>query len=167
MRSARIAATIGILAAVGSCLYWLTYVPLECSRAIYRAEALLKVAEKLNDPYRDALSARQSLEMLHACDRETTNVSAPMLAALSNRILARHEQAVAAYAASLKIDRRPEIYLGLGLEQIAAGHRTAGIDSLVRSCSFDPKYLDAIDDGLAREEVRKRLTATYGADWLR
>ena len=90
----------------------------------------------------------------------------PMLIAWSYRFLLRHDFAVRYYEDALAIDRRPEIYLGLGTEQLRAGWREAAVNNLFQACSFDPRLLDVIEDGRARIEVRKRLVAAYGESWL-
>ncbi len=76
------------------------------------------------------------------------------------------QTAIADYRRALEIDRRPEIYLHLGLAQLDAPDRAAAIESLVRACAFDPSRLGAIDDNL-RPEIKELLRARYGEEWVR
>jgi tetratricopeptide (TPR) repeat protein len=74
--------------------------------------------------------------------------------------------AIADYRRALEIDRRPEIYLHLGLAQLQTTDRSTGLESLVRACAFDPSRLGAIDESLQRE-VKRTIRARYGQGWMR
>ena len=147
-------------------LYQCAYVPIHCSREVWRSEQRLATSAEGTDRSSQASAADQALARLSRCDARPLDVNVPMLIALSYRFLLRHDFAVRSYEDALAIDRRPEIYLGLGMEQLQVGSREAAVNTLFQACSFDPRLLDAIDDGQARVEVRKRLVATYGESWL-
>ena len=147
-------------------LYRCTYLPLRCSRDISRSEAELVKAAERDDGYSKVMAARGALERLHHCYIRPVDVDPPLLTALSYRFLQRHDRAIEWYERALAIDRRPEIYLGLGLEQLKAGRREEGIENLTMACGFAPPMLDSIDDGVARQEVQRRIAARYRPDWL-
>ena len=169
MTSSRLLRRLGAFAAIVMAtlaLYQCTYVPIHCSREVWRSEQRLSTLADRNDRFAQASAANETLSRLSSCDTRPLDVNVPMLIALSYRFLLRHEFAVRSYEQALTIDRRPEIYLGLGMEQLQAGSREAAVNTLFQACSFDPKLLDAIDDGQARVEVRKRLVAAYSESWL-
>jgi hypothetical protein len=147
-------------------LYQCAYVPIHCSREVWRSEQRLATSAEGDDRSSQASAADRTLARLSRCDGRPLDVNVPMLIALSYRFLLRHDFAVRSYQDALAIDRRPEIYFGLGTEQLQAGWRDAGMNSLFQACSFDPRLLDMIEDGQARVEVRKRLVAAYGESWL-
>jgi tetratricopeptide (TPR) repeat protein len=169
MTSSRVLRRLGAFAAIVMAtlaLYQCTYVPIHCSREVWRSEQRLSTSVDRSDRFAQASAANETLTRLSACDTRPLDVNVPMLIALSYRLLLRHDFAVRSYERALAIDRRPEIYLGLGMEQLEAGSRQAAVNTLLQACSFDPKLLDAIEDGQARVEVRKRILAAYGESWL-
>ena len=147
-------------------LYQCTVLPIRCSREVWRSEQRLSTSAEHDDRFYQAGAANQTLTRLSACNARPLDVNVPMLIALSYRFLLRHDFAVRSYERALAIDRRPEIFLGLGMEQLQTGAREAAVNTLFQACSFDPRLLDAIEDGQARVEVRKRLIGTYGEPWL-
>ncbi len=159
--------TLAVVAFAAFAVYQCAYVPIHCSREVWRSEQALAAAAERGDRSLEANAANQALRRLQPCgESRPLDVNVPMLVALSYRFLLRHDLAVKAYEDALAIDRRPEIYLGLGSEQLQAGRREEAVNSLFQACSFDPRILDAIDDGQARLEVRKRLVAAYGESWF-
>jgi len=72
----------------------------------------------------------------------------------------------ALYERALAIERRPEIYFGLGMAQLDMLQRSAAIENLTRACAFDPARLANIPYPEIRDETRRRLRATYGPDWM-
>jgi tetratricopeptide (TPR) repeat protein len=169
MTSSRLLRRLGAFAAIVMATFALhqcTYVPIHCSREVWRSEERLSTSAERDDRFYQASAANQTLTLLSACDARPHDVNVPMLIALSYRFLLRHDFAVKSYQRALSIDRRPEIYLGLGMEQLQTGAREAGVNTLFQACSYDPRLLDVIEDGQARVEVRKRLIARYGQSWL-
>jgi hypothetical protein len=75
--------------------------------------------------------------------------------------------AIAHYQRALAIERRPEIYLRLGLAQLEALDRKAAIESFVRAGAFDPSLIGEIPYKDVRSETRRRIEATYPAGWIR
>ena len=157
-------AVIGSMALIG--LYRCSYHPLQCSREAFRAERDLLFAINRDQMFGPAITARRSIERLMPCATRPLDANRSALIALGYRLLQQHEDSIDWYERALAIDRRPELYLGLGTEQLRAGNREAGIQNLVRACTFAPPLLQEIDDGTARKEVQRRITAERGTGWL-
>jgi tetratricopeptide (TPR) repeat protein len=148
-------------------LYRCSYLPVRCGNDVAQSERDLVAAAQRDDGYKTIVAGRAALRRLRRCHVRPLNVDPPLLTALSYRFLLDHERAIEWYQRALAIDRRPEIYLGLGLEQLKAGRRQEAIESLTLACAFAPAMLDSIDDGIARQQVQQRIKERYGADWLK
>lgn len=162
----RIAAMLVVIAATVVALDWFVALPLRCSHAASVGAAELDNAGEVVDE-RTARLVRRVGASLQDCD----SVTPPD--ALIFFVRGAAEQgggdvptAIADYRRALEIDRRPEIYLHLGLAQLTASDRAAGLESLVRACTFDPSRLGALDDS-TRREVKGIIRARFGADWMR
>jgi len=151
----------------GFALYRCSYVPLLCSREVWRSEKELLAAAEGADSYYRIVAARDSLARVLECDSRPLDVNRPVLIALSYRFMEQHPQSVVWYQRALSIDRRPEIYLGLGIEQVRAQRRAEGIESLALSVAFAPTMLDSIDDPVLRNAVKNRVADKFGADWMK
>ena len=116
----------------------------------------LRIAAALPDNPGVSRIARRNLELLGECRVFcTTSVDWYMASAANERLLGRNADAVLKYERALAYDRRPEIYLNLGLAQLAAGQQAEGVRTLVLACIYNPEYLDEISDHYA--EVRQAI----------
>ena len=163
---ARIAAVLVVIVAAGFALDWFVAVPLRCSHAASVGAAELDNAGETVDE-QTAKLVRRIGASLQGCDC----VTPPDARIFFVRGAAEQggedlHTAIADYRRALDIDRRPEIYLHLGLAQLAASDRAAAIENLVRACAFDPGRLSALDDA-TRREVKQTIRARYGAEWMR
>jgi tetratricopeptide (TPR) repeat protein len=148
-------------------LYRCSYLPIHCSIAAATSERQLVAALDHDDDYGNIVAGRRALDRLRNCDIHPLEIDPPLLIALSYRVQHQYNRAIASYERCLTIDRRPEIYLGLGMTQIKVGRRQEALQNLVLACAFDPTKLDAIDDGPMREDVKRAINAQYGPDWLK
>jgi tetratricopeptide (TPR) repeat protein len=147
-------------------LYRCSYLPVRCSLDVHQCEKELVAAAERGEGYSTIVAARRALVRLQRCYVRPLQVDPPLLTALSYRFLQQHDLAIEWYQRTLIVDRRPEIYLGLGLEQLKAGRRAAAIENLTLACAFAPAVLDSIDDGIARQQVTQRIREQYGPNWL-
>ena len=85
-----------------------------------------------------------------------------MLEAENLRVLGRHIEAVAAYRRALRFERRPEIYLQLGLTQVEAGQEKEAFIHLLKAVSFDSRLLSAVPFLEIRSRLEKELTKKLG-----
>ena len=123
----------------------------------------LRLAVALPDNPGVSRIARRNLELLGECRIFcTTSADWYMASAANERLLGRNADAVAKYERALAYDRRPEIYLNMGLAQLAAGQQVEGVRTLVLACIYNPEYLDEISDHnaevrQARDEYQLRM----------
>jgi tetratricopeptide (TPR) repeat protein len=162
----RIVLALLVLSAAAVALRWWVVLPLRCSHAASVGAAELDNVSDTAD-YRPESLARSIDTSLEGCDC----VSPPDARICFVRGAVAQgggdlRTAIEGYRRALEIDRRPEIYLHLGLAQLQTSDRAAGIENLVRACAFDPARLSAIDDNL-RSEIKRRIRARYGTEWVR
>ena len=158
---ARVVALVLLAVATGYALErWVVH-PLRCSRAASFGAAALEAAESRAA----ALNIRAELESCTCVSPPDAII--PVARGAAAMVEGDARRAVAEYQRALAIDRRPEIYFQLGLAQLEARDRAAGIESLARACAFDPARLADIADADVRREVRQRLALAYGRDWVR
>jgi tetratricopeptide (TPR) repeat protein len=147
-------------------LYRCTYMPVRCSVVSASVERQLLAAMNRNDEYAGIVTGRQVQDTLRDCVIHPLQIDPPLLTALSYRMTHQYRHSIEWYERALTIDRRPEIYFGLGMTQLKANRRAEAMQNLTRAVAFDPMVLDGIDDGAVRDEVKRRVIAQYGADWL-
>ena len=161
----RAAALLLLVAATGYALR-VTLLPLRCERAASLGAAALQASEQKSD-----YAKRRVAESVRADLRGCECVSPPdvevfFTLAGASSALGDARATVAYCRRALAIERRPEIYFALGLAQLDALDRPGAIDSLTRACAFDPKRLADIPYDDVREETKRRIAMTQGADWL-
>lgn len=72
---------------------------------------------------------------------------------LNLRLLLRHDEAARVYREALEIDRRPELYVALGITLVESGHAEEAITPFVNAGLFEPMYITDIYP----EELRLRV----------
>lgn len=141
-------------------------VPLRCVHAASLGQVSLEDAVQRGDA-EARLVARRVRADLDGCGRVSPPVVAiPVTLGAALEASGDSRAAVAEYERVLRIDRRPEIYLRLGLAQLNAFDRAGALDNLTRACTFKPALLAEIPYKEVRLETRERIIAAYGADWL-
>ncbi len=155
-----------LIAATAWALDRWTVLPLRCSHAASVGAADLDNASDTAD-YRPEALARRINASLEGCNC----VSPPDARICFVRGAVAQgggdlTSAIADYRNALEIDRRPEIYLHLGLAQLQTSDRSTGLENLVRACAFDPSRLGAIGESL-RREIKASIRARYGPGWIR
>ncbi len=162
----RAVALLVLIGATGYSLYLWSYLPLRCVHAASLGAAALNAAEQRNEYLMHRLAGRVRSD-LDGCDCVfRADVRIPF--ALGDAAVAAGDarSAVREYQQALLLDRRPEIYLNLGLAQLEALDRPAAVDNLARACAFNPALLSEIPYEEIRQETRQRLRVTYGEDWI-
>lgn len=149
LRALRLLALVALLAATALALHRFAIAPLICARATSRASAELDLPQ----PRQAALRAVAALSDCAPTVRGLFTV------AQAQSILGDRHAAIATYQRALEIDRRPEIYFALGMEQLELLDRPAAIRNLARACAFDPARLQDIPYRDVRREVRMRIAA--------
>ena len=118
---------------------------------IRKREIENSTANTLNetDPMRAARRARRTLEMLSVCEEDLRHdVDFYMLAAANDRILGAQADAEAMYAKGLELDRRPELYYGLGSVQLEQGKTSAAVASFVNAVTFNREMMNDVPSAI-------------------
>jgi O-antigen ligase len=161
----RIAGVLLIAAAAAYSLYQVVYVPLRCARAASVGAAALGSTHGDAAIQREADRVRASLRGCECVSAREAHI--PFMLAGVLTTLDDNRAAIAEYERALTIEQRPEIYFDLGMAHLAVLERDAAIANLTRACAFDPARLADIPYPDIRDEIERRLRATYGADWVR
>ena len=91
--------------------------------------------------------ARKNAERVEPCIPQAPfMIDLYMIAALDRRVLGQYDQAARLYQRALEYDRRPELYLQLGLTDLQMNRRPEARKALERAILFAPSMLDEIDD---------------------
>ena len=122
-----------------------------------QTEQAWEAAAAAGDNWTIIFQARRRLEIAQECLTPTTaTVELLMVAAANARLIKRFPKAIDDYRAALRIDQRPEIYFNLGIAEVDAGSREAGIEDLVIA-GRTGSYWNLIEDEAVRNEVTRRL----------
>lgn len=116
------------------------------------------------------IAARRNLDAVLPCTSATCrDIAVDMLAAANYRLLGQNDTAVQFYEHALRLDRRPEILMNLGVTELAAGDRAAARRHLLQASLFNVYMVAQIEDGVMRQEVVKELIALRpeNADFIR
>lgn len=141
------------------------YVPLHCNVVEKELETRTSFAYRILGTLKSEVMARNNLDDLKACAaHDPTNVNDSMIAAANFAILGQSDAAVREYQNALIYDRRPEIYLNMGLDLLQL-HRTAEAErALVTAALFNPAVVDDIPYEAVQASVRRQVSATF-ASW--
>ncbi|HYM61680.1 MAG TPA: hypothetical protein VEZ11_12405 [Thermoanaerobaculia bacterium] len=156
----RVAAAMLLAGAAAYTLDRLCVEPLRCARAASAGATSLDALVRSDDLNRRV--AYTILANLRPCECLTpsdTRILATRGAAFA--VAGDARSAIADYRAALATERRPEVYLELGLAQLDAFDRAGAIDSLTRACAFDPSRLSDIPYEEIRNEVKRRFVAVH------
>ena len=132
--------------------------PLLCNRMratiIHRNELIDRAT-----PYRAAAILRQNINDAERCLAKTPgDVSLLFQEGEAWRRLGDNDNAIAAFNTALQYDRRPEIYIALGIAHEGAGHQQLAINALMQAARFyrDPGRIDYTMPGAANRELVKQ-----------
>ena len=159
------AALLLLVLAVAVSLRYAVWLPLVCEARV--THALRTLNDAADRPTAVQLSAARSAQSsLSMCDcLAGSDFKLMYVRGTALRYLGDPAGAIDAYHRALAVDRRPEIYLALGLAQLDALDRPAAIESFAAAGAFAPARLEGIPYEDVRKEVEERIRATYGADW--
>ena len=162
----KVIALLALAAATIVSLRWTVDLPLVCEKNATRAIGLLNAAENGSDAARRA-AARRAEDDLQQCEcLERTDFKIAFARGLAYRYRGDTQGAIREFRTALTVDRRPEIYLALGLTQLDAIDRAGAIESFIAVGSFAPARLEEIPYADVRQEAKQRVRAAYGAEWV-
>jgi tetratricopeptide (TPR) repeat protein len=139
-----LASAVVVAVAVGA--IWTTVVlPWRCGSAEMRIGDTTAQAWAAPGQPRSRELAEANLRELAPCVRAMpTSIICRTLAAQNQRLLLRHDDAVASLRGALEYDRRPELYHTLGVALVEAGRTEEAIEPFVQAGLFTPKYIPEI-----------------------
>lgn len=165
-RLLRVTALLALAAATIALLRWTVYLPLVCEENATRSIAILDAAAYGTDAAREA-AARRAESYLRGCEcLEGTDFNIAYARGYAYRYRGDPQSAIREFRRALSVDRRPEIYLALGLAQLDAFDRPGAMESFVAAGAFAPDRLDEIPYKDVRREAQRRIRAVYGEHWV-
>jgi hypothetical protein len=161
MRLIRITFAVVVIAFAAALIRTVVWQPYRCGRSEKTLEALIAGAFESADAYQANSIARQVVDSAEACLRHTPDdVALYMIAGAGYRIVERPVDAVRMYRTALRYDRRPELYLNLGLADIQAGNTNDAFVSLLTAAVFRPELLEDMPS-----PMRQRVEAALKRYW--
>lgn len=147
------AASVLLVLCAAALMSWKTVSPWQCNVEVkslrVRSQMVMTTTSGLNV----VRTAQENLVRAERCiGRIPGRVDMHMIAAANAQMLGKPIAAAAHYAAALKIDRRPELYLALGSTELELGQRSSGLKHLVRARQFT-QYMQSDVPEDVRSEV--------------
>lgn len=148
MRALRRIAAVAVILATGWLIYRFSYLRYVCHATEVRIQQ--ETSEQIRQrPPLSRIEARRQVEEIRSCvDRFPWIVNLYMVEAANLRMIGRDAEAISAYEAALRYDRRPEIYLNLGRVEANVGDSDAirhlaiaGLTSALANASLVPVHL--------------------------
>ena len=123
------------------------YRPYRCNQVVKATMPGALAAFSSADQYYAVQLARKSADRVEPCIAQAPfMIDLYMIAAVDRRVLGQYGKAVKLYEHALEYDRRPELYLQLGLSELQLNRRSEARKALERAILFAPSMLDEIDD---------------------
>ena len=118
--------------------YRIAWPEYRCNLMLSRIKSVMEHQDNRSD-FRTITMARRNLELLiQDCAKcRTQRVDYLLMKGNNEVLLHQHTGALATYRQALQFDRRPEIYLNIGLTEIDRGNYPGGLDNLITACAFN------------------------------
>jgi len=154
MKWLKLALSAAIAAAAFLAIRYVSYTPVRCNDVAMNVGGQMTNMLLWSDQSRVTVATRENLARLEPCRRKVPwNVNLHMLTAANYSLRDMHEEAVREYREALRYDRRPEIYLGLGLELVKAGRVDEAIEPLTIAYSINKDFIYEITNSAIQERV--------------
>jgi hypothetical protein len=140
-----IVAVLVLVAAAVAVQRWCV-LPWQCATVVKRVRERSERLRATND-YRTRTIARRNLELLGPCDVCCrNNVDYLMVKGGNQFALEDYAGALATNQHALTVDRRPEIYLDIGLAQLNLGRTAEATETLMAGSRFNFAIIDEVPD---------------------
>ena len=167
MKLGRVLVAVVVIVAFAAAIRSFVVLPLQCQLVVKRTEDRTREVMAARPGFR-AVLARENIRALRRCEgRYPPDINLFMLLGANYQLAEEWEQAAEAYASALRIDRRPEIYINLGVTLLQLNEEQKAIDAFVTACAFAPQMLEEVPMGPVRDKVVKAIEQQYGPNWLR
>ena len=134
--------------------YRLAWKPFLCNIDKAHAQIVLLSIFDLPPTLTVASNARRGITTMEQCIAACpTDVDLYMTLAGYEQVIGRSRDAIETYRNALAYDRRPEIFLNIGLLQLQMNQRDAAIASLTDACLFNINFVNEISNLSDRDEV--------------
>jgi tetratricopeptide (TPR) repeat protein len=110
----------------------------QCNLTLSRIKSVMEHQDNGSD-FRTMIMAHRNLELLiQDCAKcRTQRVDYLLMKGNNEVLLHQYTGALATYRQALQFDRRPEIYLNIGLTELDQGNYAGGLDNLITACAFN------------------------------
>lgn len=160
MKIVRWIAAIAVWSAIGYAAVRYVVIPIRCNRSeAFVQKSTVELAKRDPEAFVLAPLARNNLQMLSACLECPDQVNRSMMIAMNLRFLGRLEEAASVYAATLRYERRPELFLQYGLTLVALHRDEEGVRMLITACTYNPDY--EADVILHHDEVKFAVDSLF------
>jgi len=165
-RALQLIALIVIAFVTIAALRYGVWLPTKCEANVTRSLDAIDDSSARDDVARRAAAKYSDLALRDCECLEQTDVKLAYVRGTIHRYRGESRAAIDSYQRALTIDRRPEIYIDLGLAQLDALDRRGAIESFATAGSFAPSQLERIPYPDVRADAERRIRAMYGNDWL-
>ncbi len=120
--------------------------PWQCNLALHRATTVsMAFGGAAAGAPEVPILARENIEELSPCLANCpADVPLAMILAYNYRKVGNPQRAVEIYQRAFLYDRRPELYLNLGLAMLEGGHESEGLRTLIQAALYNPEFVDEI-----------------------
>lgn len=150
----RLLGSLAVLAVASAATFTWVVRPVVADRAVLSAERLLKQAIASRPPGRIRLARAGVAEARRAIAADPLRVDGWIDAGYGSLLAGDAAGAVHFYRGALRVDRRPEIYAGLALAELAAGERQRALRHYAVAIAVRPAYLRVVPREL-RSDARR------------
>ncbi len=152
--------TLVVVVLTGMLLVSFCYEPYRCNQKIKAADRSTTRVLDITDRFYVARVARENIRSMEPClTHNPSGIAAWMIAAANRRLIGQHDEAARLYEEALRYDRRPELYLQLGLTYLELHRTNEAVAALERAVRFDPETLDEVIDPDVRSRILARIAA--------
>jgi hypothetical protein len=139
------------------------WIPLRCNERIMSLEDSSLAAFETSELSASMRIAQANIEECRRCLRyDRGNVRFLMVLAANQQALRRYDAAMVTYQEALKYDKRPELYLQLGLVEAQLGLVDLARAHIAAAARFKGEFLYAVTDGYLRDQV----AGIISNDWV-
>jgi len=156
------AGSVLCVAIAANALRFFCYVPYRCNQIIKTARPAALRAFDATDPVRAAEIARANAALLQPCVAQAATMIDPyMIQAVDYRVLGNLNKAAQLYRHALRYDRRPELYLQLGITELQRNHRDEARRALEKAILFNPPMIEEISDPELRTDLSRLVQNSH------
>lgn len=153
-------ASIAVWCAALAALWLYCVRPMHCEQEEFDVQQITdRIAKQSADQVSLAPFARRNIQRLMPCIPCAPDVNRAMLLGANLRFVGRGEEAIAVYRDALLRDRRPELYLEIGMALSELGHDAEAVQYLIKACMYNGEFEDQI--AFHHDEIKAAVDGYY------